>query len=37
MLERCRIAESRREFMKYLEPSFLKQCSGELSEPLVKP
>lgn len=37
MLVRCRVAESRKKFLKNLEPSFLKQCRGKLSESLVKP
>lgn len=30
MLERCRVAEGGKMFWKFLEPGFLKRCSGEL-------
>lgn len=37
MLVSCRVAENRKKFLKNLGPSFLKQCTGELSAFLVKP
>lgn len=30
ILERCRVAEGGKMFWKFLEPGFLKRCSGEL-------